>query len=369
MSKRPVSPQPIRGEESTAELLRDAFPAFAGRNVRDALRLMQKSVAEDYSIFMTLSGAMTPAGLHHSCIIPLIEKGLISVLTTTGANIYHDVHRSIGYQIREIDPSGSDLEYREKDTVRIYDLAITNEILLETDKFIGNLIRGDSFQRDMTTAEFHHELGRRMAEYEESQGVHPPSLLATCYRHDVPVFCGAPQDGSVSLEILLLQLANEDFRLRFDVHRDTLQMAALQYLAQTEGKTAVWIIGGGVPKNYTLQGEPTLSQLFRLDARGFDLDVQICVDVEDNGALSPCSAGEGHTWGKTSAECVTQRSVYLRSDATVVFPVLVHALLGELPAPRGPRRYCGRLEEAEARVRRIVREKFNRDGLEIGVED
>src|SRR5204863_9017145 len=129
------------------------------------------------------------------------------------------------------------------------------------------------------------------------------------------------------------------FRFRLDVPRDVYSMAALQNLARKRrGQASVWILGGGVPKNYTLQGEPLLSQILGVDARGFDIDVQVCVDVADNGALSSCSADEGHTWGKTSAECVESRSVYLRTDVTVAVPVLTSALLSDPGLRREPKR-------------------------------
>src|SRR5690606_1211857 len=105
--------------------------------------------------------------------------------------------------------------------------------------------------------------------------------------------------------------------------------------------------GGGVPKNYTLQGEPTLSQIFGLDARGFDVDVQFCVDPVDNGALSSCPAGEGHTWGKVSAECVDTSSVYVHTDVTAVFPWLVYTLFS-VHEGRPHKRLYGRLAAAKS---------------------
>ncbi|MBI4585713.1 MAG: deoxyhypusine synthase family protein [Planctomycetes bacterium] len=358
MNPRPVAPKPITGKEATGELILDKFPAFAGRNLREAYRLMLKSIREDFTVFATLSGAMTPAGLHHSCLIPLIEMGAVNSLTTTGANLYHDAHRTIGHQISEIDPHGSDLRYRQEETIRIYDLGFSFETLIKTDDFFGKLMLSPPFQKAMTTTEFHYELGRAMARYEEEHRISPPSLLAACFKHEVPIFCGAPQDGSIFLETLPLWKRNRNFKFSLDIRRDVYQMAALQYLAQKEGQTAVWIFGGGVPKNYTLQGEPVLSQMFELDARGFDLDLQICVDVADNGALSSCTAGEGHTWGKTSADCVEKNSVYLRTDATLALPFLVHALRNEIPAPRPPKRLYRRIQEAEELLDREVERKL-----------
>jgi deoxyhypusine synthase len=101
---------------------------------------------------------------------------------------------------------------------------------------------------------------------------------------------------------------------------------------------AIWILGGGVPKNYTLQGEPLLDQILGVPTHGFDFDLQFCVDPVDNGALSSCPAGEGHTWGKVSAESVAYGSMYVHTDVTAVFPWLVYALLSDPAMRRAPAR-------------------------------
>src|SRR5215831_16582013 len=106
---RDVRPRRITGRERPSEIIEGAFPAYVGRQERTAFQLMKKSVAERYAIFLTMSGAMTPAGLHQSCIIPLLERGIIDCITTTGANLYHDAHRVIGHRIREIAPDAGDL--------------------------------------------------------------------------------------------------------------------------------------------------------------------------------------------------------------------------------------------------------------------
>ncbi len=344
----PVAPAPIRGDETVRDLVEGAFPAFAGRNLREAHRLMRRSLEEDCAVFATLSGAMSPAGLHGSVILPLIDSGAISVLTTTGANLYHDAHRLLGHAVHEVNPRGDDLAYREEGTIRIYDLGFPEEVLLDTDRFFADLLKRPAFQRPMTTPEMHYELGREIAAIEDRMDPPVRTLLGTCFRNEVPIFVGAPQDGSIFLNVVRLERLDPEFRFRLDVARDAYQMAALQHLARSDdGRAAIWIFGGGVPKNYTLQGEPLLDQIFGVEARGFDYDVQICVDVEDNGALSPCSAGEGHTWGKTSAECVESRSVYLRTDVTVAAPFLASAILGDAELGREPARLYRRLAEAE----------------------
>lgn len=353
---RTVRPLPITGRESVAELLATKFPAFAGRGAREAHRLMRKSLEDECAVFCTLSGAMTPAGLAASCLIPLIESGAISCLTTTGANLYHDVHRLLGHVISELNPLGSDLELREERVIRIYDLGFAEETLLDTDRFFMDLMKRPDMQRSMTTPEFHYELGRHVAALEDEVKDAYPTVLGSCFRNDVPIFVGAVQDGSIFLNAVKLQRLDQDFKFRLDIGRDVYQMGALQHLCREEGhSTAIWIFGGGVPKNYTLQGEPLLEQILGVPARGFDIDVQVCVDVVDNGALSSCTAGEGHTWGKTSAECVETTSVYCRSDVTLALPFLTHGVLSEPKLRRPPQRLIKKLAHAEALLDEAIR--------------
>ncbi len=356
---RTVDPRPITGKESPHDLLQHAFGAYVGRQERTAYDLMRRSLEEDCSIFLTLSGAMTPAGLHQSCLIPLIENGIISCLTTTGANLYHDAHRIIGHAIREVNPNAGDLALRLARVIRIYDLGFWEEALLDTDRLFSALMQAPDYQRKMTTPEFHALLGRDIGKMEKALGVGrsggrgakiQPSLLSTCYRQGVPIFVGAVQDGSIFLNaVKLKRLFPETFKFEIDINDDVYQMAAVQHWSRHHGskRLAIWILGGGVPKNYTLQGEPLLDQILFVPTTGFDIDVQFCVDPVDNGALSSCPAGEGHTWGKVSVEAVEAGSVYVHTDVTAVFPWLTHALLSDAKMKRKPKRILDRLVKAQ----------------------
>lgn len=357
---RKVDPVPITGREKPADLLSHAFPAYVGRQERTAFELMRRSMEEDTSIFMTLSGAMTPAGLHQSCLIPLIERGIVTALTTTGANLYHDAHRIIGHAIREVNPDAGDLALRLARIIRIYDLGFWEKALLDTDRLFSAIVRRPEFQRRMTTPEFHHLLGKALFQMERSLGVRRPSLLSTCYRHGVPIFVGAVQDGSIFLNVVKLKkLLGDDFKFEIDIAADVYAMAALQHYCRHRfsKKLAIWILGGGVPKNYTLQGEPLLDQILNVPTTGFDIDVQFCVDPVDNGALSSCPAGEGHTWGKVSMQAVETGSVYVHTDVTAVFPWLTYALLSDPRMKRKPRRLMDRLDDAVLNLDREVAQR------------
>jgi len=354
---RDAQPRAITGKENPREILEHRFAAYVGRQERTAYELMRRSVEKDCAIFLTFSGAMTPAGLHQSCLIPLVERGLVDCITTTGANLYHDAHRVIGHRIREIDPSAGDLQYRLARIIRIYDLGFWEETLLETDKLFSAILRGPEFQKRMTTPELHYLLGARIAKIERALGIEEPSLLSTAWRHGVPIFVGAVQDGSIFLNIVKLKrLLGREFRLELDVNDDVFEMGAVQHHCfSTLGKPmAIWILGGGVPKNYTLQGEPLLDQILGVPTHGFDIDVQLCVDPVDNGALSSCPAGEGHTWGKVSAESVQTGSIYVHADVTAVFPWLTYALLSDTKMRRKPRRLYDARDAAVNALQRAV---------------
>lgn len=354
---RSVHPVGITGKERPHDIITQMFPAYVGRQERTAYELMRKSALEDHCVFLTLSGAMTPAGMHQSSLIPLIERGVIDCITTTGANLYHDAHRIIGHGIREIDPNAGDLQLRLARVIRIYDLGFWEETLLETDKLFSAILQKPEFQKKMTTPELHYLLGKNIAEIEDALGVKSPSLLATAYRYGVPIFVGAVQDGSIFLNIVKLKrLLGDAFKLEIDVNDDVFEMGAMQRhcFGDLKKKMAIWILGGGVPKNYTLQGEPLLDQILFVPTHGFDIDVQFCVDPVDNGALSSCPAGEGHTWGKVSAESVQTGSVYVHCDVTAVFPWLTYALLSDPRVHRKPRRLYDARETAVANLQREV---------------
>jgi deoxyhypusine synthase len=362
---RDVHPRGITGRETPHAVITERFPAYVGRQERTGYELMRRSIEQNCAVFLTFSGAMTPAGLHQSSIIPLLERGLIDCITTTGANLYHDAHRIIGHRIREIDPSAGDLQYRLARIIRIYDLGFWEETLLETDKLFSALLRGPEFQKRMTTPELHYLLGARIHDIERALGVKEPSLLSTAWKYGVPIFVGAVQDGSIFLNVVKLKrLLGESFKLEIDVCDDVFEMGAMQHHCfSTMGRRmAVWILGGGVPKNYTLQGEPLLDQILGVPTHGFDIDVQFCVDPVDNGALSSCPAGEGHTWGKVSAESVATGNVYVHADVTAVFPWVTYALLSDPKMKRKP----GRLYDERAGAVVTLQREVDKRRKELG---
>jgi len=336
-----------------------------GRQVRNGYRVIERMAEEDCAVVLTMSGAMTPADLGTSCVIPLIKSGFVDVFVTTGANLYHDVHRLIGKELFSVDPAHDDREYRDEGIIRIYDVGFDESVLFDTDKLFSHLLSQPPYQKAMTTPEFHYQLGLDLAEIAEQKlgdAAKSNSLLVQAALNKVPVFCGAPQDGSIFLNAVKLArmaaLGEKPFKFSIDLARDVYEFAAFHYYAKNKDskKLAVIVVGGGVPKNYALQPEPTLSQILFVETDGYDLDVQICDANVDNGGLSSCTAGEAHTWGKTSAECVVN-SQYVHADATAVLPFYVHGLL-QSGLRKAPRKFMEKKDEAVASLDSAVRKKL-----------
>src|SRR6478735_12761876 len=151
-----IDPAAISGRETVATLIDNAFLAYNAGRLREGCQLFtQRMLEADTTVGMTLTGAMTPAGLGMSCLIPLMEAGFVDWIVSTGANLYHDAHFGLGLAMHRGTPFADDVELREEGVVRIYDIFFDYNVLLDTDAFFREVIGGPEFQRTMSSAEFH----------------------------------------------------------------------------------------------------------------------------------------------------------------------------------------------------------------------
>src|SRR5438094_4647903 len=295
----------------------------------------------EVTVGLALSGALTPAGLGLSCLVPLIEAGFIDWIVSTGANLYHDTHFALGQDMHQSRPGLDDVALRENQVIRIYDIVFPYDNLLGTDRFFRTLCRGEPFQRTLGTAEFHHLAGKYLAAREEEVGRKGRTLLAACHRHAVPVFTSSPGDSSIGMNLAALQL--EGGKLAIDPLRDVNQTAALVWGAKQGGRSGVVILGGGSPKNFVLQTEPQIQEVLGLDESGHDYFLQFTDARPDTGGLSGATPQEAMTWGKVDPNQLPD-TVTCYLDSTVFLPILtVYALATH--APRQPKRLMDRLDE------------------------
>src|ERR1700722_11876348 len=326
ISHKRIDPPPLSGASSLTQLVEEAFLSYNGGRVREACKLFtNKMLAEDATVGLALSGALTPAGLGISCLVPLIEAGFIDWIISTGANLYHDTHFALNMEMHQSRPGLDDLALREHQVIRIYDIVFDYENLLGTDRFYRKLCRGEASQKTMGTAEFHHLVGKYLAAHEDETGRRGHSLLAAAYRHAVPIFVSSPGDSSIGMNLAALML--EGSQLRIDPLRDVNQSAAIVYeTKQKGGKSGVLILGGGSPKNFMLQTEPQIQEVLGLEESGHDYFLQFTDARPDTGGLSGATPSEAMTWGKVGVDQLPD-TVTCYMDSTVALPLLtVYAL-------------------------------------------
>ncbi len=356
LSGRPIDPGGIDGTESVADLVDRTFLAYNAGRLREACRLLnEKILAEDVTVGLSLSGALTPAGLGRSCIIPWIEKGFVDWIVSTGANLYHDTHFGIGLDLHRGSPFVDDTHLREKKVVRIYDILFSFDVLLQTDKFFYEVLSLPEFQKEMGTAELHYRIGKYVCERERALGLGTVSLLSAAYQKKVPVYTSSPGDSSIGMNIAALNM--KGIGPKIDPSLDVNETTAIVYHAKKSGrKNGLVMMGGGSPKNFVLQTEPQIQEIFGLQESGHDYFLQVTDARPDTGGLSGATPSEAVSWGKVDPDRLPD-SVVAYLDSTIALPVLtayVQARHGKRPF----RSLYDRREEMLAYLKTDLPEKF-----------
>ncbi len=321
-----IQPQPIRGDETAAELIENTFLAYNSARLREGFKLFsEKMLAPEVTVGMSLAGAMTPAGIGGSCIIPLIKSGYVDWIVSTGANLYHDLHFAIDKALHVGSHSLDDCILRAEGVVRIYDILFDYTVLLDTDSAVRTILEAPEFQREMGTAEFHYLLGKYAAELEERNGVENGSVLAAAYRAGVPVHTSSPGDSSIGMNVAAMQLQGS--KLRINPSTDVNETASYVLAAKRGGgKSGVLLVGGGSPKNFVLQTEPQIQEVLGIPEEGHDYFFQITDARPDTGGLSGATPSEAVSWGKIDPAGLPN-TVVAYVDSTIALPLLVHYAL------------------------------------------
>ncbi len=316
-----IEPKPITGAETTADLIDNAFLAYNAARLREGCQLFTKRMLEeDVTVGMTLTGALTPAGLGMAALIPLIESGFVDWIISTGANLYHDTHFGLGLSMHRGNAQESDVVLREEGIVRIYDVFFDYDVLLSTDAFFRKIITAPEFQKPMSSAEFHNLCGKYVREREKALGIGNKSLLGVAYECDVPIYTSSPGDSSIGMNIAALAL--EGNKCLIDPNQDVNETASIVLAAKRGGgKSAVLICGGGSPKNFMLQTEPQIQEVLGIDERGHDYFFQITDARPDTGGLSGATPAEAVSWGKIDPDRLPD-AVVCYMDNTIALPLL-----------------------------------------------
>ncbi|HEY7235089.1 MAG TPA: deoxyhypusine synthase, partial [Gemmatimonadaceae bacterium] len=331
-----IDPRRIDGSERVADLIDGTFLAYNAARLREGCQLFtQKMLDSDVTVGMTLTGALTPAGLGMAALIPLIESGFVDWIISTGANLYHDTHFGLGLAMHRGNAQESDVVLREEGVVRIYDIFFDYDVLLSTDAFFRRVIQAKEFQKPMSSAEFHWLCGKYIREREKTLGAGRKSLLGVAYECGVPIYTSSPGDSSIGMNVAALAL--DGSKCLIDPNQDVNETASIVLAAKRGGgRSAVLICGGGSPKNFALQTEPQIQEVLGIDEKGHDFFLQITDARPDTGGLSGATPAEAVSWGKIDPYRLPDAVVcYL--DSTVALPLLTayaHARHARRPLKR-----------------------------------
>lgn len=351
-----LNPLGIGQSISAADLIDQTFLAYNGGRLREAAQLLtRKMLPDDGFIGLSLTGALTPAGLGKSCLIPLMKAGFVDWIISTGANLYHDLHFGLDMHLHSGTPFLDDVELHEEGVIRIYDVLFDYNVLLDTDAFVREVIQGPEFQRPMGTDEFHYLLGKYVHARQKKLGIQDSSVLSTAYECGIPIFTSSPGDSSIGMNVAAMALRGS--ALLPDVNRDVNQTAGIVYHAKSTGhNSSVFILGGGSPKNFMLQTEPQIQEVMGIKEKGHDYFLQ-CTDARpDTGGLSGATPAEAVSWGKVDPQKLPD-SVVCYVDTTISLPLLTAYMLA-----RTKPRKLKRLYDHRDAILETVRSKYLKTG-------
>jgi deoxyhypusine synthase len=351
LSGKPIKYYRPRGSADIRTLVDDGFQAFNAARLSEACHIYaDKMLApeNDTTIGLTIAGALTPAGLG-GCIIELMERGLIDFVISTGANLYHDLHYALNFTLRRGSPFLDDRDLYDEGIIRIYDVLFPATVLLETDAYVRDFLTRSGLDGPIATSELHLKLGEDLLA--RQPGCEDYSVVAAAARYGVPIYTSSPGDSSIGMNVAYHELIN-DSTLMIDPNRDVNEICAI-VLAGT--KNGCVILGGGSPKNFYLQAQPTLWEVYSIPKGGNDYFIQITTDQVVWGGLSGATPSEAVSWGKVNPG-VLPDTVVAYADSTIAFPLFCEYAVGSANNRRARKALVHRRDELVATLKREAAE-------------
>jgi deoxyhypusine synthase len=318
-----------QGSAEVRQLIDSGYQAFNAGRLSEACHIFSEKMLapeNDTTIGLTVAGALTPAGLG-GCVIELMDRGLIDFMISTGANLYHDLHYALNFSLHRGSPFLDDVELYEQGIIRIYDVLFPATVLLETDAYIRDFLVRAKLSGAMSTSEFHYRLGKDLIARRPDSVEH--SVVAKAAACGVPIYTSSPGDSSIGMNIAYHELMNGS-TFMIDPNKDVNEVCAIVLAGKQNGCV---ILGGGSPKNFYLQAQPTLWEVYGIPKGGNDYFIQITTDSVVWGGLSGATPSEAVSWGKVNPG-VLPDTVVAYCDSTIAFPLFCEYAVG---SPNGRR--------------------------------
>jgi len=323
LSGKPIGFYRPRGSQEVRHLIDEGFQAFNAARLSEACRIFSDKMldpGEDTTVGLTIAGAMTPAGIG-GCVVEMMERGLVDFIISTGANLYHDLHHALNFTLHRGSPFVDDVELYEQGIIRIYDVLFPATVLLETDAYIRDFLVRSGLEGPTTTSELHYRMGLDLLK--RFPGCEDHSVVACAAKVGVPIYTSSPGDSSIGMNLAYHALLNGS-SLMVDPNRDVNEVCAIILAGKRNGCV---ILGGGSPKNFYLQGQPTLWEVYGIQKGGNDYFIQITADQVVWGGLSGATPAEAVSWGKVNPG-VLPDTVVAYCDSTIAFPLFCEYAIG-----------------------------------------
>ncbi len=288
--------------------------AFSARDLARAAQIYNRMLADkNCSVILCMAGSLFSAGLKKT-VCEMVKNNMVDAIVSTGAVIVdQDFFEAIGFRHYKGNPNVDDNELRDLHIDRIYDTFIDEDELRicdETTKKVADLLE----PRPYSSREFIDEMGRYLSEHKEKYPAAKDSVVYCAYQKRVPIFVPAFSDCSAGFGMVEHQWENPDRHMSMDSVKDFLELTKLKIRAK---ETGIFMIGGGVPKNFT-QDTVVCADILGEAVPMHKYAVQITVaDVRD-GALSSSTLKEASSWGKV--DMGFEQMVY--SEATLAVPLI-----------------------------------------------
>jgi deoxyhypusine synthase len=285
--------------------------SFQGRNLATAHRIWQKMLQDDVTIFLGMAGALSAGGLR-LIVAHLILNRYVDCLVSTGANLYHDLHETLGQHHYVGSAYADDAALADELIDRVYDTYASEEEFISNDNWIADFARTLD-TRAYTTREFLHLLGGHLWKTTGRDGI-----LTAAFRAKVPIFCPAIADSSIGMGLSQARQTKPGTGY-IDTIGDIVESANLVI---RRPRTASVVLGGGTPKNFINQAS-VQAEFYCDEVGGHRYALQIVTDVPHFGGASGSSLEEAQSWGKLATDSA---KVSVQADATIALPLLVSAL-------------------------------------------
>ena len=344
---------------SVSELVQNYFQAYNSARLNEACRLLTEKMLlkkDDVTIGITLAGALTPAGIS-GMVVSMMEKGFVDFIIATGANLYHDTHFALNFPLYKGSWQVDDTALWKHGIVRVYDIFLTTDTLLKTDKWTQKVLLEKGAPRGaISSREFHYYLGQKLLREAPNQEI---SLLAQATKFGVPVYTSSPGDSTYGMDLASFNKGvNPQFvregaiDLHVNPNLDVFETAAIVAGAKQNGAI---LLGGGSPKNFYMQTQPFLWECLGIEKGGHDYFIQITMDSPQWGGLSGATPSEAVSWGKINPDEL-KNTVVVYADTTLAAPLLF-AYAVDNARPRKRKQLCQKIDKLVYDLEKEIKDK------------